>query len=107
MIPIKATPICAYCGKTWPKQSGDYKHIPKEILDEIREHVLSCKKNPLVKQLAEKQKIIEHLMFAGELMIRAENYTHETKVISVNKYIHENGARKYYAAAKELKEKKL
>ena len=49
-LKLKTTPVCAYCGKLWPKHKGDAKDIPSVIAEQVKQHVESCPKNPLVQQ---------------------------------------------------------
>jgi hypothetical protein len=58
------TPICNHCGKKWPSVKGGLERISKEIVEEIRRHIETCEKNPLVKQIADQQKLIEALVGA-------------------------------------------
>jgi hypothetical protein len=45
---MKTTPVCSFCGKQWPKFNGYAKDWPDDVAKEVREHIESCDKNPLV-----------------------------------------------------------
>ena len=48
---MKTTPVCAYCGKLWPKHKGYAKDIPADVTDAVKRHVQECTENPLVQKV--------------------------------------------------------
>jgi len=55
---MKTTPVCAYCGKKWPKHKGDVKDIPIDIADEIKKHIQECPENPLAKKVGQLKSLL-------------------------------------------------
>jgi len=71
---MKTTPVCAYCGKLWPKHKGGTKDIPSDIAEDVRNHVQECPQNPLVKKIAELKDVINSINnsdFSGRTTLSA------------------------------------
>ena len=65
MFGLKTTPVCAYCGKLWPKHKGGTKDIPNEVAEEVKKHVQVCEKNPLVQKNKNLQTELDRIIEDG------------------------------------------